>query len=60
MDCQYLWGAAAAGHLLGQALAGRNNHHARAALHEALQLQRWLGDPKVVQTERLLQQCTGP
>jgi hypothetical protein len=53
--CRFLWGAGQAGHLLGQALATRGNRGAAvAALHEALELRRNLGDPRAGQTERLL------
>jgi hypothetical protein len=53
--CQYAWGAAAAGHLLGQALAARGDGRAaRPVLEEALALRHRLGDPRAGQTERLL------
>ena len=56
-DCQFLWGAAEAGHLLGHALAVRGDAcGARSALENALDLRRRLGDPKAGQTERLLRQ----
>ncbi len=55
-DCQFLWGAAEAGHLLGQALAARGDHHAAGlVLQEALDLRRRLGDAKAGLTEQLLQ-----
>jgi hypothetical protein len=53
-DCQFLWGAAEAGHLLGQAVAVRDSRAARAILRKALDTRRRLGDPKAAQTERLL------
>jgi hypothetical protein len=54
-DCQFLWGAAEAGHLLGQALAAREDRHtACAVLREALDLRQQLADPRAMQTERLL------
>jgi hypothetical protein len=60
VDCQFLWGAAEAGHLLGQTLAARGEDRAAAAvLQEALALRRQLGDPRAVQTKRLLQGVQG-
>ena len=57
-DCQFLWGAAEAGHSLGQALVARQaGGEAYTVLHEALELRRRLGDPKAVQTERLLKRA---
>jgi hypothetical protein len=54
-DCQFLWGAAEAGHLLGQSLAAREEFRsARPVLKEALELRRQLGDPKMGLTEGLL------
>jgi hypothetical protein len=54
-DCQFMWGAAEAGHLLGQILAAGNHcSEARAVLQEALATRRRLGDPRSEQTERLL------
>jgi hypothetical protein len=54
-DCQFLWGAAEAGHLLGQALAAQGDERAAAAvLREALERRRRLCDPRTAQTERLL------
>jgi hypothetical protein len=53
--CRFLWGAAEAGHLLGQALAAQHNvGAARDALQEALDLRELLGDPRAGQTEQLL------
>jgi hypothetical protein len=55
--CQFVWGAAEAGHLLGQALAARGDKSAaQAALRNALDLRRRLDDPKTGSTERLLLQ----
>jgi hypothetical protein len=54
-DCQFQWGAAEAGHLLGQALAARQDHRgAVGVLQETLDLRQRLGDPRAGQTERLL------
>jgi hypothetical protein len=54
-ECQYQWGAALAGHLLGQALAMQGRaREARAVLQEALELRRNLGDPEAEATERVL------
>lgn len=54
-ECQFRWGAAAAGHLLGQALAmqGRTNE-ARAVLEETLELRYSLGDAGAEATEQVL------
>jgi hypothetical protein len=54
-DCQFQWGAAEAGHLLGQALAvAGQKGEARVILEETLDLRLRLGDPKISQTEMLL------
>jgi hypothetical protein len=54
-DCQFRWGSAAAGHLLGQALAALgNDQDACHVLEDTLDLRRQLGDPKAGHTERLL------
>jgi hypothetical protein len=54
-DCQFQWGAAEAGHLLGHSLLAQARLvEARAALGDARALRFSLGDPRVVQTERLL------
>lgn len=56
-DCRFLWGAAEAGHLLGQSLVQqRRVVAAGAALEEALNHRRRLGHPQVAQTEALLRQ----
>jgi len=58
-DCQYLWGAAKASHLLGQALLMYGEAGAaRAVLHDALEMRYQLRDPKARQTERLLENLT--
>jgi len=60
-DCQFLWGAAEAGHLLGQTLVARQaERKACSVLQEALELRRRLGDPKTGQTERLLKRALNP
>ncbi len=54
-DCQFLWGAAEAGHLLGQALAAQHKvREACAALNQTLNLRRRIGDPRAWHTEQLL------
>jgi hypothetical protein len=54
-SCQFLWGAAEAGSLLGRTLAAqRRVDDARAIFTETLDLQRRLGDPRVELTEQLL------
>ena len=56
-DCQFVWGAAEAGHLLGQALRAQHKiGEARAILDRTLGLRRRLGDPRAADTERLLGQ----
>lgn len=54
-DCQFAWGAAAAGHILGGALlaCGRVDD-ARAALEAALSTRRFLGDLRAEHTAALL------
>jgi hypothetical protein len=53
-DCQFVWGAAAAGHLLAQALAAQQRRReAAAVLGEARALRVHLGDPRLPETERL-------
>jgi len=54
-DCQFLWGAAEAGHLLGQSLALQQRLlEACPLLEETLALRLRLGDPQAEATERLL------
>jgi hypothetical protein len=54
--CQFQWGAAEAGHLLGQALAlQQRDREARDVLDETLALRSRLGDPRREDTEWLLQ-----
>jgi hypothetical protein len=56
-DCQFVWGAAEAGHVLGRALAVQQRvPEARAILDKTLGLRRRLGDPRAALTERLLAQ----
>lgn len=55
VECQFLWGAAQAGHLLGKALIGqRRSDEARAILEETRTLRLSIGDPRVEQTEGLI------
>jgi tetratricopeptide (TPR) repeat protein len=59
-DCQFVWGAAEAGHVLGRALAvQQHTAEARAILDKTLSLRRRLGDPRAALTERLLEQLPG-
>jgi hypothetical protein len=54
-ECQFMWGAAEAQHLLGQALARQQRgKEARAVLEEALELRWRLSDPRAEATEHLL------
>jgi hypothetical protein len=54
-DCQFLWGAAEAGHLLGQARAMQGRSLDACTILEATRdLREQLGDPKLESTERLL------
>jgi hypothetical protein len=60
-DCQFVWGAVEAGHLLGQILAsGQRSREACAVLQQALATRRRIGDPRAEQTERLLARVQGP
>jgi hypothetical protein len=55
-ECGFAWGAADAGHLLGQALlAGGRNQDARTALEQALSIRHRIGDHRAEQTEALLE-----
>ncbi len=55
VNCQFLWGAAQAGHLLGQSLiAQRRIEKAREVLEDALSLRVRIGDFRVEQTEILI------
>jgi hypothetical protein len=54
-DCQFQWGAAQAGHLLGQALVVQKRfNEAREFLQKTLALRRRIGDPGAEVTQRLL------
>jgi hypothetical protein len=54
-ECQYRWGAASAGHLLGQALAMQGRvTEACVVLEETLELRGRLGDPEAEATEQVL------
>ena len=59
-DCQFVWGAAAAGHLLGGALlaCGRVDD-ARRTLEATLSTRRLIGDFRAEQTEALLRSIRG-
>jgi HD superfamily phosphodiesterase len=53
-DCRFAWGAAQAGHWLGEVLLEQENHReARIVLGRALDLRRALGDPLAPDTEEL-------
>src|SRR5262249_34693832 len=53
--CQFLWGAAQAGHLLGQSLSAQARpREARAILQKILGLRERIGDPGRQATEGLL------
>src|SRR5262249_32926259 len=59
-DCQFAWGAAAAGHILGAALLSCGRHDdARAALEATLATRRSLSDLRAGQTEALLRSLPG-
>jgi hypothetical protein len=54
-ECQFVWGAARAGHLVGRALIAREQlEEARAVLEATRALQLRIGDYRVEQTESLL------
>jgi hypothetical protein len=55
VGCQFLWGAAQAGHLLGRALlALGRGREARESFQKTLALRRRIGDPGAEATEMLL------
>jgi hypothetical protein len=59
-ECQYQWGAAKAGHLLGRSLAAQDRRtEAHAILEMILSLRERIGDPRVIQTEALLKEVSG-
>jgi tetratricopeptide (TPR) repeat protein len=59
-DCQFAWGAAEAGHLLGQALQVQKKYReARAILDHALRVRRRIGHPRAEETDRLLALVSG-
>ena len=59
-DCQFLWGAAQASHLLGQTLIAQQRFRdARPILKKALALRRRIGDPGAEQTEQLMNALPG-
>ena len=56
-ECQFAWGAADSGHLLGHSLLAQARvEEARAALDRARANRIALGDPRVLQTDRLIAQ----
>ncbi len=58
-DCQFAWGAAEAGHLLGRTLQfQRKAREARAILDHTLSLRRRISHPRAAETERLLAQIS--
>jgi tetratricopeptide (TPR) repeat protein len=59
-ECQFQWGAARAGHLLGRSLAAQDRRaEARPVLEVVLSLRRRIGDPRAIQTEALLSEVSG-
>jgi hypothetical protein len=57
-DCQFRWGAAQAGHLLGHSLiVSERLAEARTVLEETRSLREVLGDPRAAQTEELLRRA---
>jgi hypothetical protein len=59
-ECQFQWGAAKAGHLLGRSLAAQDRRaEARPILEKILSLRKRIGDPRVKQTEALLRELSG-
>jgi hypothetical protein len=59
-DCQFLWGGAEAGHLLGRALfACGRVAEARAALERTLAIRHHIEDSRAEQTEALLRSLPG-
>ena len=57
-ECEYAWGGARAGEVLGEALLReRRNTEASATLGAALDLQKQIGDPRAEYTSRLLKEC---
>jgi AAA ATPase domain len=56
-ECQFAWGAARAGHLLGRSLIAQNRQdEARPILENVLPLRQRIGDSRVNQTEALLRE----
>jgi hypothetical protein len=55
-DCQFMWGAAQAGHLLGQSLTSQKDFRAaRDILLQTRELRHRIGDPGVAATEKFLE-----
>ena len=60
VECQYQWGVARAGHLLGRALVAQDRQsEVRPLLEGVLALRRRIGDPRAQQTEVLLRELAG-
>jgi uncharacterized protein HemY len=59
-SCQFAWGAAEAGHVLGKVYSARQQwNDARAALQQALATRRQIGDPRAEITQDLLGSIPG-
>jgi hypothetical protein len=59
-SCQFAWGAAEAGHVLGKAQSARQQwNDARATLQQALATRRQIGDPRAEVTQDLLGSLPG-
>ena len=59
-ECQFQWGVARAGHLLGRSLAAQDRRpEVRAILEMILDLRKKIGDPRIQRTEALLQELSG-
>jgi hypothetical protein len=55
IDCQFVWGAACAGHLADRVLSRQARlEEARSILEEAHALRVRIGDPRAKQTENLI------
>jgi len=55
-ECQFLWGAGEAGHLLGRSLVAQNRPvEARSILEEVRSIRLRIGDSRLKQTEALLE-----
>jgi hypothetical protein len=59
-DCEFQWGAAKAGHLLGRALlAQERREDARQVLEKVCTLRERIGDPRITRTRGLLKEIAG-